>query len=49
MLQRYSHIRNEAKVAAIAALEGDVLTLKTPETGSESSQNPAHPAPDQLN
>jgi hypothetical protein len=49
MLERYSHIRNHAKVAAIAALEGEVLTPKTSETGIKSAQKSAQRASEQLN
>jgi len=49
MLQRYSHIRNHAKVAAIATLQGDVSTLETPESAPASAQKSAHPSPEELN
>jgi hypothetical protein len=42
MLETYSHIRNHAKVTAIAALESDTLALEASETGSGSAQKPAH-------
>lgn len=49
MLQRCSHIRNHAKVAAIVALVGEMLNPKPSETESESAQKSAHPAPEELN
>jgi integrase len=49
MLQRYSHIRNHAKVAAIATLQGDVSAPETPETAPASAQKSAHPSPEELN
>jgi integrase len=45
MLQRYSHIRSEAKRAAIDALESSHLTLKSrsePESRDDRAQNGAH-------
>ena len=52
MLERYSHIRNHAKVAAIAALEGIQASEKAPETtetGSNLSQKWSQSASNRLN
>jgi integrase len=38
MLERYSHIRNHAKVAAIAALEGDSAAIEVTTPGSRLTQ-----------
>jgi integrase len=45
MLERYSHIRVQAKQAAIAALERDREATSSPDSQSDGAQNWAQPAP----